>query len=315
MNWINITNKISFTDIIWDDAILSGSSSIAFKITDLAGNDSSSTGTTAYILDTTAPMMLSAEVSEDGFSIVITYSENITGTIEASDWAFDGSSSTINGAAIGTSIDANKVTLSLDTAIDDSEVLTNLVYTANNGTFDSIKDIAGNSAITQTLTTVTNSSTIDATIVVFNLVADESSNHSGRVFDAGETYNIYIIIGRDELDHANNGSGLFWQGDWEGASGLGADDVIKIVYDDGSPIENYSWYPVAAVDGEADFVSAGGYGTALIYDNSMPSSTALPTAGGGTYTYTYNFEVYVYNIAGEESWILRDLVASQTSGG
>ncbi|MDO3384222.1 Ig-like domain-containing protein, partial [Gilvimarinus sp. SDUM040013] len=41
--WIDITSKVSGTAISWDGATLSGSSTILFKITDAAGNDSSTT--------------------------------------------------------------------------------------------------------------------------------------------------------------------------------------------------------------------------------------------------------------------------------
>jgi Ca2+-binding RTX toxin-like protein len=54
-SWIDITNKVSGTAISWNGATLSGSSNIVFKATDAAGNASSTTGSTAYVLDTTAP--------------------------------------------------------------------------------------------------------------------------------------------------------------------------------------------------------------------------------------------------------------------
>ncbi|MEO5379147.1 MAG: Ig-like domain-containing protein, partial [Magnetococcus sp. DMHC-6] len=51
--WIDITNKVSGTAIFWTGATLSGSNSIAFKVTDAAGNSGSKTGSQAYVLDTT----------------------------------------------------------------------------------------------------------------------------------------------------------------------------------------------------------------------------------------------------------------------
>lgn len=53
--WDNITGKVTGTAISWDGATLSGSSTILFKITDAAGNDSATTGAQAYTLDTVAP--------------------------------------------------------------------------------------------------------------------------------------------------------------------------------------------------------------------------------------------------------------------
>ena len=65
-SWTDITSKVSSdTAISWNGATLSGSDNIVFKITDGTGNDSSTTGTTAYVLDTTAPTLLSITMSDD----------------------------------------------------------------------------------------------------------------------------------------------------------------------------------------------------------------------------------------------------------
>ena len=56
-NWTNITSMVTTTAINWTGATLSGASSIVFKVTDSAGNDSSLTGSTSYTLDNTAPTL------------------------------------------------------------------------------------------------------------------------------------------------------------------------------------------------------------------------------------------------------------------
>jgi hypothetical protein len=61
--WLNITNKVSVQSIQWDSVSLSGSSSIVFQVTDLAGNTGARTGTSAYVLDTTAPVLTVSGVS------------------------------------------------------------------------------------------------------------------------------------------------------------------------------------------------------------------------------------------------------------
>ena len=53
--WTDITSKVSGTAISWDGATLAGSSNILFKVVDAAGNQGASSGSTAYVLDTTAP--------------------------------------------------------------------------------------------------------------------------------------------------------------------------------------------------------------------------------------------------------------------
>jgi hypothetical protein len=118
-------------------------------------------------IDITAPVMRSATVSADGKSVVIIYSEPLTGTAEAGDYGLTLSSgnTTITGATIGTGTSINKVTLTLSNAIGSSATVSNLVYNAAAGTIDSIKDtaIAPNSAATQTLVKVTNGSTVSVT--------------------------------------------------------------------------------------------------------------------------------------------------------
>ena len=122
--------------------------------------------TNGSTVDLTAPVMSSAEVSTDGNTIVITYSEPVAGTLEASDWGVTLSTGavTVTGATIGSGADNNKITLTLSSTIPTGVTVTDLVYTANNGTANSVKDQAAtpNAAADQTLATVTNNSTAAA---------------------------------------------------------------------------------------------------------------------------------------------------------
>ena len=79
-SWTDITSKVSGTAISWDGATLSGSNNIVFKITDAAGNDSSTTGSTAYVLDTTAPTLVitMSDVEMDNAKDTAPYSSTIT---------------------------------------------------------------------------------------------------------------------------------------------------------------------------------------------------------------------------------------------
>lgn len=129
--------------------------------------------------DTTAPTMSSAAVATNGQSIVVTYSEALTGTAEASDYAvtLGSGSTTVTGATIGAGADANKVTLTLSNTIPSGVLVTDLVYDATAGTANSIKDAASNSAATQTLAAVTNNST--ATNLSFTLTTANDSFTGG----------------------------------------------------------------------------------------------------------------------------------------
>ncbi|MBF0185858.1 MAG: putative Ig domain-containing protein, partial [Magnetococcales bacterium] len=53
-SWTDLTDKVNGTQITWDGALLSGSSSIKFKIATTGGNDGP-VATQAYLLDQTAP--------------------------------------------------------------------------------------------------------------------------------------------------------------------------------------------------------------------------------------------------------------------
>jgi len=88
--WTNITSKVSGSAISWNGATLAGSSAILFKVTDAAGNDSATTGSTAYVLDTTAPTLTVGNVhisADSGTSptdfLTNTASQTITGTLSA----------------------------------------------------------------------------------------------------------------------------------------------------------------------------------------------------------------------------------------
>ena len=88
--WIDVSNMVSGTAISWTGAALSGSSAIVFKVTDAAGNSGANTGSTSYVLDTTAPTttISAVDISADtGTSAsdfnTSTASQTITGTLSA----------------------------------------------------------------------------------------------------------------------------------------------------------------------------------------------------------------------------------------
>ncbi|OGA49745.1 MAG: hypothetical protein A3G25_05400 [Betaproteobacteria bacterium RIFCSPLOWO2_12_FULL_63_13] len=120
--------------------------------------------------DTLAPVMRAAAVSADGQSIVVTYSEALSGTPEAKDYAVSASSGavSITQATLGTGADNNKVILALSDTVLGNVTLSNLAYSAESGTFYSIKDAAAepNASAPQTLASVANGSAVAATFTV-----------------------------------------------------------------------------------------------------------------------------------------------------
>ena len=109
-------------------------------------------------------------MSADGQSIVVTYSEALSGTPEAKDYAVSASSGavSITQATLGTGADNNKVILALSDTVLGNVTLSNLAYSAESGTFYSIKDAAAepNASAPQTLASVANGSAVAATFTV-----------------------------------------------------------------------------------------------------------------------------------------------------
>ena len=165
---------------------VSGSVSLPGVVTDFTGGSLTTAVSAAHpgvvpgVPDLFAPIMISAAVSTDGQSIVVSYSEPVGGTPEAGDYAVTLSPGSISvaGAAIGTGADNNKVTLALSNTIPAGQTVTNVAYTATNGTDNSTTDTATepNFALTQTLGTVTNNSTAAATFSVTETTYEGTSD-------------------------------------------------------------------------------------------------------------------------------------------
>lgn len=141
----------------------------ATKAVDKAGNTSVAiTFTVPTLPDILPPTMSSAMIDSTGLSVVITYSEALSGTPEVGDYVITlGSGTTTVSTAV---INGNAVLLTLANPIGVGVTVSEIVYTASNGTADSIKDVATNSAITQNLFTanITNNSTADITAPVLS---------------------------------------------------------------------------------------------------------------------------------------------------
>jgi Ca2+-binding RTX toxin-like protein len=160
--------------------------------------------------DVVAPMILSAEVSIDGRSIVITHSEALMGTPEASDYGVtlsDGST-TITGATLGTGADAHIVTISLSDTVASTINVTTLIYTANAGSVDSIQDTSAtaNKATTQTLALVTNNAAVVSTLTtgVDNITGTAGADRFNATYGDGDP-DSYTLESADAL---NGGAGI-----------------------------------------------------------------------------------------------------------
>lgn len=145
----------------------------ALSVTSPAGSGSEPPRGRAYgygkkklSIDTTPPSMVSAVVATDGLSIVITYSEDVAGTLESGDWDFLVDGGAYSGSITGVTINsgnAREVTLALSSAILQGATVSDLDYQASNETANSVTDTALNPAVTQTLIPITNGSTATLT--------------------------------------------------------------------------------------------------------------------------------------------------------
>ena len=111
-SWTDITSKVSSdTAISWDGATLSGSNNIVFKITDGNGNDSNTTGSTAYVLDTTAPTLVitMSDYDMDDGKDTAPYNSTITFTFSeaTSDSVFTAADITTPNGGIGSTLDGS----------------------------------------------------------------------------------------------------------------------------------------------------------------------------------------------------------------
>jgi len=267
-NWTDITSKVTTTAISWDSATLSGSSLIAFKVTDAAGNEGA-IASQAYVLDTSAPSVSGATTPADnatdiviGADLSITFDENVllsSGNITVKNLT-DVTETVIDVTNHSSQLSISGSTLTINPSSDllagksyavqiDSTALTD---TAGNDFAGIADDVIWN------FDTAAGSSE-DTSIVVFNTVANlgngvGSSAHSGRTFDANISYTIYIVIDSDA-----NSLGT-WTDDinpavrniWHGADNLGDNDRLILVGDNGKIDAFIGGAPWSALQGILD---------------------------------------------------------------
>ena len=273
---------------------------VSIVLSDAAGN-TSNTYTTAIsqasdAIDANSPTLSASTPGDDdtGVSldstITLTFDEDIalgsTGTITITD------GSDVHSIDVGSH--AGQLSVSGDTlTIDPSSDL------ANNGatyhveiSSGAIQDLAGNDYAGIDDSTTLNfdtGSSADNTVVVFDLINGNSSDHSGRNFDADTTYSIYIMVDSASnvlyTDSHGGDSGATW-GQWHWASNLGADDTVTLV-GNGSDVLGFNSGSIAVTNASANVIdwrttgtNAAAMLTAWLYYrfyNSATSSVSLWT--------------------------------------
>ena len=225
--WTNITSKVSGTSISWDGATLSGSSSILFKITDAAGNDSATTGGQAYVLDTTAPSITAVSIPNSTMKVGAT----VTATITVAD---DGGStytlggSTIGGFTLGSLARTNSTTYTAQFTVTEggtdvaagSDIPVSLVLTDpagnSNTAYTTAIGQAGDAINAHSPTDIALSNNSVATIAGTNAVVGALSSTDATT---GEAFTYTLVAGTGDTNNglfnidsgnlrANNASGL-----------------------------------------------------------------------------------------------------------
>ncbi|MET3434978.1 hypothetical protein ABIC71_004491 [Herbaspirillum seropedicae] len=108
--WVNITSKVSGTNLIWNGVTLTGSNTLLIKVQDRAGNDGP-VATQSYTLDTTAPTITFSNVAlsnDSGTSntdfITNVAAQTITATLSAAPAASDVVYGSLDNGATWTNI-------------------------------------------------------------------------------------------------------------------------------------------------------------------------------------------------------------------
>ncbi len=263
----------------------------------------------SYLVDTAAPTLLSSRPSDEaaavavGSNVVLTFSENVqtgSGNITISDGSDTRAINVTDRSQV--SVSGNRVTIN-----PASDLNADSTY---NVQIDSgaVTDEAGNAYAGISNSTTLNFDTetsLDTSIVVFDLVQGSSSDHSGRTFQSGVSYDIYIRVDSDDASLNIRGRGPGTWDRWEGTANLGSDDRIILVGDGSgvqgasSPVNQVSigttavaWLTSlgfsAGVVQERSFTRATGFGRrddddARLFDTSLPAAF-LGNQGGQTST-------------------------------
>ncbi|MEP7729516.1 Ig-like domain-containing protein [Marinomonas primoryensis] len=203
------------------------------KATDAAGNESTATSDFSITADTTAPTAASSnailwDISQGGSNTTLDAGDTMTVTLSEAVRIADlqlSDFTLINGHSWGAGAELSAADDDGDGYADSFEVTLGTGSTAVENdkitvASDTMHDKAGN-------TNEEIGQQVDTSIVVFDLVAGTSSNHSGRIFDLNVSYTVYIVVDSDseKLNFSSDSK-------WLSAENLGADDKIVLVGND-----------------------------------------------------------------------------------
>ncbi len=197
-----------------------------------------------FLVDTEAPTLASSNPADDsvdvliGANIVLTFAEAVTAA-EGNITISNGADTLVIDVTDESQVDVNGAEVTIN-PVDDLDP--NSTYNVQVDA-DAFLDIAGNGFAGISDAQELNFDTeivADPSVVVFDLIGDNTSSHSDREFDPDVSYDIYILVdsNSDALATINPGQR------WSGAGNLGSDDRIILV-GDGADVEG----PAGVVSG------------------------------------------------------------------
>lgn len=205
-------------------------------VTVTAANHTSTTtaDSTGLTVDSTAPVLTSSTPQDNGGSIAtganltLTFSEDVlagSGHITLVNES-DSSQNKVIDITDSSQVSISGNTVTIDPTTDLATGANYHVQIDSTALHDTAgNDYAGISSSTGLNFTTVSASTVDPSIVVFDLTTGQSSDHNGRVFDANTAYTIYIRVNSD----SHSLVGLDSNEMWSGAQNLGIDDKIVLV--------------------------------------------------------------------------------------
>ena len=204
-------------------------------LTDAAGNPYAGIANPTTLnfdtADAIAPALSSSTPADNatgvavGANIVLTFSETVlagSGNITISDGAGDTRAIAVTD---GSQISISGSTVTINPTADLNPDSSYYVQIASGA----LTDGSGNPYAGIANSTTLNFDTVDTSIVVFDLLQGSSSDHSGRTFSSGVSYDIYVRVDSDSATLSTAGGAPGTWGTWSGAANLGSDDRIILV--------------------------------------------------------------------------------------
>ncbi|MGG4732507.1 beta strand repeat-containing protein [Leclercia adecarboxylata] len=232
----NLVNSVAVAANVGTVLALSGLAEGTYHAyaVDASGNVSAISGSSVTV-DNTAPVLTSSTPQDNGGSIAtganltLTFSEDVlagSGHITLVNES-DNSQNKVIDITDSSQVSISGNTVTIDPTTDLAAGANYHVQIDSTALHDTAgNDYAGISSSTGLNFTTVSASTVDPSIVVFDLTTGQSSDHNGRVFDANTAYTIYIQV---NSSYNSTLAGLDSNEMWSGAQNLGADDKIVLV--------------------------------------------------------------------------------------